>query len=281
MQTFRIRVFCSDSETGNPAGVVLDADELSDDQMQRLAAEIGATETAFVTGGDDPSIRWFSPTCEVSLCGHVTIAAAHALDRPRGVTFHSSAGDLTVRPTPIGGETIWWLSRPAPEVRAFGGDAGPILAALGDPPLDDELPLATTPEQDLLIPLRNWRLVEALAPDLDALGPALEEQSLRGACALAVPGPDIYEVRCRFFAPNLGIPEDPATGSVHGAIAVYLHLNEVFEHWPEELRALSLEGIRGGRGGMLYLRLAIDEATNRPLTAEVGGLARRMDEGEG
>lgn len=273
--TVLVDVFCAPGAAGNAAGVVPDAAGLDAATMQAIAAEVGLSETAFVTAADGRlSLRWFTPACEVDLCGHATLAAAAALEAAAPIAFTYAGGTLTVRPETLGGETIYWLSRPAPEVRAFRGQATELLAALGNPPLDDELPLAVTAEMDLLLPLRDAAVVDRLQPDFDRLADVCRAEGLRGITPLALPGPSIHELRVRFFAPRLGVPEDPATGSVHGAIAVYLHQMEILEHFPEELRALSWQGHPSGPCGQLWLRLLLDPDRNQPVTAEVGGLTR-------
>ena len=273
--THLVDVFCAPDAAGNGAGVVLGADELTDAEMQRIAAEVGLSETAFVLGAPgDWRLRWFTPVCEVGLCGHATLAAAAALDIAGPTDFAYAGGRLNVRPEALGGEMIYWLARPAPEICAWRGDTAVIVAALGQPPLDDELPLVVTSEEDLLVPLRDSDTVDGLRPDFAALGAASKAAGLRGVCVLAIPGPGWHELRVRFFAPHLGVNEDPATGSVHGPLLTYLHQLEVLEHFPEELRALSWQGAPDGPCGQLWLRLSIDPERNLPLTAEVGGLAR-------
>lgn len=275
-----VDVFRLDGAGGNPAGVVLAADGLDEAEMQRVATALDVSDTAFLFRAGGLRLRWFTPAREIALCGHATLATAHVLGVEQPVSFAYAGGQLEVRGQAVGGETLYWLSRPAPELAAFRGDPAPVLAALGEPRLDDELPLVRSADGDLLVPLADHAAVARLEPDHGALGAACTALDLRGVAALAVPGDGPHEVRLRFFAPHLGIPEDPATGSVHGAVVTYLHLTECFEHWPEELRALSHQGAPGGRECRLWLRLTIDPETNRPLTAEVGGTAVTVASGE-
>jgi len=190
------------------------------------------------------------------------------------LTFTYAGGELALRTEVLGGDLIWWLARPAPDLAPFEAPRDELLAALGSPALDPELPWLCSPERDLLLPLLDHAAVDRLRPDLSALAAASAEAGLRGVAAFANPGPGHHELRVRFFAPGCGIPEDPATGSVHGPLAVYLHGCELVPHFPDELRALSLQGDPAGRQGVLWLRLKLDEASDLPIVAEVGGQAR-------
>lgn len=269
-----VDVFADGPRAGNPAGVVLHADDLSEAEMQRLATALAVSDTAFVTGRRGARrIRWFTPAREIDLCGHATIAAAQVLDEGP-VTFTYAGGELALRAEALGGDLVWWLGRPAPELTPSETPLDDVLAALGAPALDPELPALLSPEHDLLLPLHNTAAVERLRPDMDALASAADAAGLRGVAAFANPGPGHFELRVRFFAPSYGVPEDPATGSVHGPLAVYLHGCDLVPHFPDELRALSLQGAPDGRQGVLWLRLTIDEPSHLPVLAEVGGLAR-------
>jgi len=275
-----VDVFVDEDRAGNPAGVVLQADDLGEAEMQRIATALGVSDTAFVSGKRGTrQIRWFTPAREIDLCGHATIAAAQVLDEGP-VTFTYAAGELNLRSEALGGELVWWLSREAPWLAEFAEPREALMAALGEPALDPELPWLVTPERDLLLPLLNTATVERLRPNDEALARATEAAGLRAVAAFANPGPSPFELRVRFFAPAYGIPEDPATGSVHGPLAVYLHGCELTPHFPDELRALSLQGDPAGRHGVLWLRLRIDEASDLPTTAEVGGQARVVEQRE-
>ncbi|MBI2297360.1 MAG: PhzF family phenazine biosynthesis protein [Armatimonadetes bacterium] len=268
-----VDVFTRRPGAGNPAGVVADAGGLDAAEMQRIAALLAVSETAFVIrDGGALRIRWFTPSCEVALCGHATLAAAHVLGAAeRPVRFEYGGGRLDVVPEALGGEMLYWLGRPAPEVGLCRDDLSAVRAALGEPEPEPDLDPARTADGDLLLPLAEVDQVAALRPDMAALGAACGALGIRGVAAMAIPGGAGYEVRSRFFAPHVGIFEDPVTGSAHGAIAVYLHSVGLVEHFPEELRALAFQGDPDGRGGTVWLRLELAE--DRPVTAWVGGEA--------
>jgi PhzF family phenazine biosynthesis protein len=204
---------------GNPAGVCLLDGPAEPAWMQRLAAEMKHSETAFARPagdrGADFELRWFTPEVEVGLCGHATLAAAHALyhtgvvppDRPiRFQTLHS--GVLTVRRA-AGHE----LEMDFPAVAATAIEPPAALArGLGAVPVWT----GRGRQDDILVVFDDAETVRKLTPDLGVLAPI----ECRGICVTA-PGAPPYDFISRFFAPMVGIPEDPVTGSAHCMLAPY------------------------------------------------------------
>jgi len=205
----RIPIFQVDAFTGrvfggNPAAVCPLERWLDDATLQRIAAENNLSETAFFVPGERPlRIRWFTPACEVDLCGHATLASAHViferLEPGRDqVTFESRSGPLGVRRD--GGQLIMdlpaWPPRPV-------ADAAPLARALGRPPLE------AWRSRDLLALFESEEQVRSLAPDMVALA-ALDALGV----IVTAPGSGCDFVS-RFFAPAAGVPEDPVTGSAH------------------------------------------------------------------
>jgi PhzF family phenazine biosynthesis protein len=196
--------------TGNPAAVCPLAAWLPDDVMQKIATENNLAETAFLVGADgDYSIRWMTPAVEVDLCGHATLAAAHVvfsvLEKGRTeVRFRSASGDLAVRAE---GDVLF-LDFPARAPSAVEPRAE-VAAALGQRP--DEL----WSSRDYLAVFLSEAEVRALAPDF-----ALMKRLERAVIATA-PGSGEVDFVSRFFAPNFGIDEDPATGSSHCTLVPY------------------------------------------------------------
>ena len=209
---YQIDAFADGPFTGNPAAVCPLESWLPDAVMQAIAAENNLSETAFfVPEGDRWKLRWFTPTTEVDLCGHATLAAAYVIFRfvapgRRQVQFHTlQAGVLTVR---ADGEL---LALDFPSRPALPCAAPPALAAA----------LGTAPEEvlaarDWLAVYRTEAEVLALAPDFAALK-ALE----RFAVIVTAPGSGGVDFVSRFFAPAQGVDEDPATGSAHCTLIPY------------------------------------------------------------
>lgn len=212
--------------TGNPAAVVLlDEDRFrsgfpADDRLQRLAAEMNLSETAYarpLTGdtGADWALRWFTPAAEVDLCGHATLATAHLLHSDGAtsgtVRFRTRSGVLTARTGP-GGEIT--LDFPTAPLTPADTPPARIAAALG---ADVVTAHDTGPLGDLLVEVADEHTVRGLCPD----DTALRRLPHRGVIVTA--GADAessgYDYVSRMFAPAVGIPEDPVTGSAHTALA--------------------------------------------------------------
>ena len=216
MRQWTIDAFASGPFKGNPACVVEPLDVWPETAwMQALAAENNQAETAFLLKTADPArfgLRWFTPTIEAPLCGHATLASAHALLSEMGVevpllTFDTLAGDLTVRRAGDGLE----MDFPSDPPRRLAGSEG-LAQALGAEPVE------VWAGMYLVAVLKDEATVRGLAPDLSALR-SVGNEATGGpgqviVAALADAGRP-YAVVSRFFAPSCGIPEDPTTGSAH------------------------------------------------------------------
>jgi len=195
---------------GNPAAVVLLDDWLPDSMLAAIAAENNLAETAFVVKrGDVMPLRWFTPTVEVDLCGHATLAAAHVLFQysipaARSVTFSTRSGNLIVTRD---GELLSmdFPSRPGKPREVT--DA--LVSALGVRPR--EIYFA----RDLLAVFGDESQVRTFAPDFQRIA-SLDAFAL----IISAPGEGVDYVY-RFFAPRQGIPEDPATGSANCTLVPY------------------------------------------------------------
>ena len=191
---------------GNPAAVALVEAFPDEERMQAVAAEMALSETAFCVRrpDGDHDLRWFTPTVEVDLCGHATLATAHVLGGEG--RFHTRSGVLACRSED--GEI--WMDFPADPPTA-----APAPARLGLGGV--EVVAYATCRDDALVELADAASVRALAPDFGAVA-ALGTRALIVTAAGDRPGVDCVS---RVFAPNAGIPEDPATGSAHCALAVW------------------------------------------------------------
>ena len=215
MRQWTVDAFASGPFKGNPACVVEPLAAWSDAAwMQALAAENNQAETAFLLETADPArfgLRWFTPTLEVPICGHATLAAGHVLFAELGlaadlVRFDTQSGELTVRRD--GG--LYEMDFPAAPPRRIDVPAG-LAEALGAEPVEVWV------SSYLVAVLADEQAVRGARPDIPALdavrSPATQPGNISIA-ALADPGRP-YDVVDRFFAPGSGIPEDPATGSLH------------------------------------------------------------------
>jgi len=277
----QVDAFTARPFSGNPAGVVLDADELSTLDMQRIAAEMNVSETAFLSRaagpGSGPRLRWFTPTGhEVAFCGHATVATVHALRESGGlrenrITFETVGGPLAVQ-VELGARVMIWLEPALPRCSGFTGELGDVLAALGIATLGVWAPPALTSEGDLLVPMPALAPLRRLAPDLGALSRTAAAGKLRGICAVALEGVDpSSKTHSRFFAPHLGVAEDPVTGSVHAALPVWLRQAGHLAGDGEVIRFIAEQGDGLGRPGRLTVELCVERG--RPARVRVGGEA--------
>lgn len=222
---------------GNPAAVVPMAGWPADDLLQAIAAEMNLSETAFVVKeGDAWRIRWFTPTVEVDLCGHATLAAAwvilsHITPQEDVVSFIGQAGPLHVSRA---GEGLLAMDFPRWPVEPVKPAPKGLAKALGVKPLEIHR------QRDLICVLADAAAVEELAPDL----PALKALAAGVVVTAAVGAGTDIDFVSRYFAPHHGIDEDPVTGSTHCMLVPF---------WAERLgkTALVAEQV-SARGGRLY-----------------------------
>ncbi len=223
---------------GNPAAVCPLQNWLPDSTLQAIAAENNLSETAFfLRDGADYALRWFTPTVEVDLCGHATLASGFVVMRfldpqRRSVSFHTDkAGTLTVTER---GDLLAmdFPARPADPAEPPPG----LLAALGGAPRE------VLRARDCLVVYDSAAEIAALKPDLAALA-----KVDCWAAIVSAPGEDGIDFVSRFFAPAQGVPEDPVTGSSHCTLTPY---------WAERLGKTELEARQlSRRGGALRCSL--------------------------
>lgn len=240
---------------GNPAGVAL-LDSFPDEEvMQSVAKKMELSETAFVCPtkvGEGSKkrhfeIRWFTPTCEVDLCGHATLASAHTLwsegvvPENGEISFHSKNDILKS----VKIDNYIWLDFPADYVKSFdlmSSKARDVMDVLGLSA--SEINYIGMGHSDFLIELGSIDAVKNFLPDMDAL----KEIDIRGFIITASGGD--YDFVSRFFAPAFGIDEDPVTGSAHTTLAPY---------WASKLNKTEMTACQlSHRGGVVKVKLAGD-----------------------
>ena len=255
---------------GNRAGVVPDAGRLTGEQMQRLAAFLDAPETVFVTRLDDglARVRYFTPTQEVDFCGHATVALGRVLAqagrwRGEALELETLAGRIPLRLVlDAGGECRVWMRQPAfqarPVDRRWRGELAEALG-LSDRMVHRGLPLAaaSTGLWSVFVPLLDAFLLEGLEPDLPRIAELSRELGVVSVYAYAPMG--VSRFAARDFAPLVGIPEDPVTGSAGGALVALL----------------ASEGrlpLRGGRAaGLIYQGHALGTPGEIEVEVEMNG----------
>jgi PhzF family phenazine biosynthesis protein len=253
---YQVDAFTDTAFAGNPAAVCLLATERPDAWLQDVAAEMALSETAFLRPQSDGRfrLRWFTPTDEVRLCGHATLASAHVLWEEGIVAadasprFDTRSGALSARRH----DDRITMNFPADPPRP--SDA-PTMLEKGLPD--------TTPEyvgltgRDYFVRLPSATAVHSLSPDLSALATL----DTRGVIVTAPADTEEADFVSRFFAPGVGVPEDPVTGSAHCALGPY---------WSDELNRTTLTGRQvSERGGTIHVTVNGPEAGR----IELGGHA--------
>jgi predicted PhzF superfamily epimerase YddE/YHI9 len=269
---FVVDAFVTDEPfTGNPAAVCVMPAEASGStgtqaRLQSIAAEMNLSETAFVSpleNTEQPavwSLRWFTPGEEVELCGHATVAAAHALrecgmapaDTP--ITFRTRyRGDLAQ--TRIDG--LEEVGLPATPLREVTEPDARLFEGLGI----EAARVVGTMEDDLVVVLDDHRRIEAMQPDLRVLG-AVEARGI-AATALLRGDPDGASVVSRYFAPGVSVDEDPVTGSLHASLGLL---------WRNELGPAFLARQASARGGLVR----VDASGGDAGVVSIAGKARMV-----
>jgi PhzF family phenazine biosynthesis protein len=216
---YHVDAFTSELFAGNPAGVCILSAFLADGVMQKIAVENRHSNTAFVVSRADGDfdLRWFTPKIEDDLCGHATLASAYVLALRKHnvwpVRFNTRSGILTVAKNAVvqgDNEETFEMDFPARPPQPCETPAG-LLPALG---LKTAL---VTKSRDYLVVVDQAEQVRALSPDLAALA----KLEAGNGTIVSAPGEGYVDYVCRFFAPSIGIDEDPATGSIHCTLAPY------------------------------------------------------------
>ena len=237
-QIFQVDAFATRRFEGNPAAVMPLDEFLSDATLQAIAAENNLAETAFLVREDaDYRLRWFTPTTEVPLCGHATLASAavlmERLDQKRNtVVFHTLSGPLTVNRTNTG-YVMNFPARPSQSISNVSG----LADALGVVPLE-----VVANDFNYMALVESEQILRELVPDMAAVA-----RIDRPGVIVTAPGGGVYDFVSRYFAPAKGIPEDPVTGAAHCMLAPY---------WAKRLGRTEFRAYQASRrGGEIVCRL--------------------------
>lgn len=243
---YQVDAFTDKPFLGNPAVVCVLTESKDEEWMQLVAREMNLPETAFLyKSGDGFNLRWFTPTTEVDLCGHATLASAHALwemgylDRGQEVQFYTKSGLLTAR------QDDKWIELNFPS----------------EPPIETTLPdfviqgLNVFPKYtgknrlDYIVEVESEDIIRNLQPDLNLL----KAMDIRGVIVTSLSKIDNFDFVSRFFAPGAGIDEDPVTGSAHCCLGPYWHLR---------LNKKDLTGYQASdRGGLVKVKVLGDRVS--------------------
>lgn len=229
IRAYILNTFTKSSKGGNAAGVVLNADDLTEDQMKKIALILGCSETAFVMNSDhaDFKVRFFTTNEEVDLCGHATIGTYSVLSglgqiQPGNYTQETLAGILNVE---IREDLSIMMNQPIPIFYDII-DRGEIVDSMNIQisEIDSSLPIqiVSTGLRDILIPVNNLDVLRSIQPDLKKITEICKKYNAIGYHVFTMESENSSNAQCRNFAPLFGIPEESATGTSNGALACYL-----------------------------------------------------------
>ena len=271
---YQVDSFTRTKFKGNPAGVVVNADGLSDSRMQEIARELNNSETSFLFKPDDDScdgvIRYFTPTVEVPICGHATIAAMYA----KGLEESLDSGVFNMK-TRVGvlpfemqkaenGLKIWMTQGRIEIHEPLADDYRKALFAylgLGKDDIDTRCPvqIASTGHSKVMIGIKGRETLNALTPNYGKLAELSEQIGCNGYYVFTLT-PDSSDIltRGRMFAPAIGIQEDPVTGNANGPLGAYLVHNKLVDCEPDGVfRFKGAQGEAMGRDGVVEVSVTV------------------------
>jgi PhzF family phenazine biosynthesis protein len=278
---------------GNPAGIVLEADGLTEEDMQRIAEKVGFNETSFVLSSEvaDIRMRYFTPGFEMDLCGHGTVGTIYAL-RERGLleektnlTIETKAGILPIQ---IGanenGETFIKMRQAAPQFKDFAGSKEELAHSIGleVTDLDASVPIVygSTGNWTVIVPIKNLDACERMKPKNEAFPSVLKEiprASIHPVC-LETYDEQVQMHGRHFSSPYAGTIEDPVTGTASGVMGAYYatYLEKDFDH---ELELIVEQGQEINKDGRVMVYVTKD-VENDNLQIDIAGTAVYVKEFE-
>ncbi len=283
---YQIDAFTRQKLAGNPAGVVTNADGLSEQQMQQIAREMNNSETAFILSPDDDThdvrVRFFTPTREVPICGHATIAAHYARAMENDlksvrVIQKTGAGILPVDIVRTGDDFEIIMTQGRIEFGDIltGKPLKTLMDALGiaQQDLREDCPVAivSTGHSKVMVGIREESLLHRLNPKMDMLAKLSGEIGCNGYYVFTMDADENPLVHGRMFAPAIGINEDPVTGNANGPLGAYLVRYGLADHHGEAFTFEAVQGEAIGRAGTMRVRVKIENG--EPIEVKIAGNA--------
>lgn len=284
---YQVDSFTKDRFHGNPAGVVPNADGLTADDMQRIARELNNSETAFIFESDssyyDVEVRFFTPTAEVPICGHATIAAHYVRATEKNsesqrVIQKTKAGILPVDIVKQGEDYSIIMTQGKIEVsQPLNEEMRSLIAnALGidNDELCSEYPIAisSTGHSKVMVPIYSNDILHGLKPDMQKLTKISEKIGCNGFYVFTLNPQDDVLVHGRMFAPAIGIVEDPVTGNANGPLGAYLvHYNILQNDNEESFDFDIIQGEAIKRDGTMHVH--VKKENGEPVLVQITGNA--------
>ncbi|WP_223588855.1 PhzF family phenazine biosynthesis protein [Neobacillus bataviensis] len=280
---YHIDAFTNVSFGGNPAGVIPNAEALTEEEMQKIANELNLPESAFLLPSSHPNadfkVKYFTPLEEINFCGHATIGLSWLL-----ATKYNwlNKADQIVFETNVGLIPVTWIKEnnqlmsvsmtqvtPKVEEIEINKDTLAQLVGIQSTDLDERYPikLGYTGNRHLLVPVKTRRAIDLAEPQLKKLGSMNREHHISTTHLFTFDTNGEFDIYTRDFAPGIGIDEDPVTGAANGALAGYLVLEGILSN--KEPHQLKIgQGHAIGRPGILYV--TIGSKKNEPVIKVAG-----------
>jgi PhzF family phenazine biosynthesis protein len=230
VKVYTVHSFAKTSEGGNEAGVVIDADFLSEEEMQKIAEKVGFSETAFVLHSDlaDYKVRFFTPKEEVDLCGHATIGTFFTMAtlgyiKPDNFTQETKAGILGIE---IKEDLTVMMNQPLPdfyETLDKSEIADSLNIETSNIHEDLSVQIVSTGLRDIMVPVKSLDVLSSIKPDFNKIIEISKKYHAVGYHVFSLETRNTSTACCRNFAPLLAIPEESATGTSNGALGCYLY----------------------------------------------------------
>ncbi|MDU1911396.1 PhzF family isomerase [Fusobacterium sp.] len=287
-KVYQIDSFSDKKFLGNPAGVVYNADGLSEKDMQKIARELNNSETAFIFSSDskeyDIHVRFFTPLKEVPICGHATIAAHYVIALERKIKENTCIRQKTgagILPVEIEPKKIGYNITMIQGKVEFGDiieekNLGRLVSALGidNNDLITEAPvqIVSTGHSKVMIGIKDYKQLHNLKPDMKELNKLSNIINCNGYFVFTFDSDekDIL-LKGRMFAPAIGIEEDPVTGNANGPVGAYIVKYELAKFKEDNFKFSAKQGMSIGREGKINVNVHIEN--KEPVKVEISGTA--------
>lgn len=300
VKVYTLNAFSEEKTGGNPAGVVLDADSLTEDQMLKIAEIVNFSETAFVSKSEqaDFQVRFFTPTEEVDFCGHATVGTFYLLNHlglleDGEYRQQTKAGILSVR---IKDKLVVMEQRPprfldkltkrqeafqkvCDSLRITADDVGvrPIVDGQEQDLFVNHMEIVSTGLSDLMIPIRSLDILNRLTPDFAKIADLSRDLGITGYHLFAM-ADGLTTAQCRNLAPAVGIDEESATGSSSGALGCFLIKNKIVNVDQKRIPMLFEQGLTMNKPSKIFVDVVKEAAWgNRVAEIYVGGRANHVE----
>lgn len=284
IKVYTLNAFAKTESGGNAAGVVLNADSLSVEEMQKISAKVGFSETAFVKKSNkaDFKVEFYTPNSEVDLCGHATIGTftllAHKGIISKGeYSQETKAGILKIE---CNKNNVIYMEQKKPEFYEIL-DKNEIAESLDldENDIMSELPvqIVSTGLKDILIPVKSLKVLNDMKPDFDKISCISKKQGVVGYHVFTLETLNNGTAHCRNFAPLYDIPEEAATGTSNGALSCYLYKHGIIDEKSSQSLVFE-QGYSMGRASEILSSLKVQNG--EIVDVMVGGTALNIEEKE-